>query len=146
MDKKRMAKMMIIAEKALIESSIYDKETGNITDSYNGLTAGFGVTVAMNGLLPAIVMYYQDSNASRKTDRRQILDIIGKMISLDGYKPQGLVQINDATSLLWAAIADKDGKTLKREVITLKREVIDCAVALKQIIRTHNLVKNEESK
>lgn len=140
MDKKRMSKMMIIAEKALIESSIYDKETGNITDSYNGLTAGFGVTVAMNGLLPAIVMYYQDSNASRKTDRRQILDIIGKMISLDGYKPQGLVQINDATSLLQAAIADKDGKT------TLKREVIDCAVALKQIIRTHNLVKDEESK
>lgn len=140
MDKKRMSKMMVIAERALTESCIYDKETGNITDSYNGLTAGLGVTVAMNGLLPAIVMYYQDSNASRKTDRRQILDIIGKMISLDGYKPQGLVQINDATSLLQAAIADKDGKT------TLKREVIDCAVALKQIIRTHNLVKDEESK
>lgn len=144
MDKKRMSKMMVIAERALTESCIYDKKTGNITDSYNGLTAGFGVTVAMNGLLPAIVMYYQDSNASRKTDRRQILDIIGKMISLDGYKPQDLIQINDAMSLLQAAmlqaaIDDKDGKTLKREVI-------DCAVALKQIIRTHNLVQNEESK
>ena len=128
-----MSKMMVIAERALTESCIYDKKTGNIADSYNGLTAGFGVTVAMNGLLPAIVMYYQDSNASRKTDRRQILDIIGKMISLDGDKPQGLPQINDATSLLRAAIASTDGKTLKREVI-------DCAVALKQIIRTHNLV------
>lgn len=131
MDKKRMAKMMVVAERALTESPIY--ENGNIQDSYNGLTAGFGVTVAMNGLLPAIVMYYQDSNASRKTDRGKILDIIGKMISLDGDKPQGLPQINDATSLLRAAIASTDGKTLKREVI-------DCAVALKQIIRTHNLV------
>lgn len=131
MDKKRMAKMMVIAERALTESPIY--ENGSIKDSYNGLTAGFGVTVAMNGLLPAIVMYYQDSSASRKTDRGKILDIIGKMISLDGDKPQGLPQINDAASLLRAAIASSDGKILKREVI-------DCAVALKQIIRTHNLV------
>lgn len=138
MNKKRISELMVLANKALHGSKILN-EDNTINDSYNGHTAGLGVTVAMNGLLPALVIYYQQNDEKRTTDRRQILEVIGKMINEDNFFKKN-VKLNEKTeiikgadSLIKAAINNPDNKKLKLEVI-------DCATALKQIIRTYKLV------
>lgn len=133
MNKKRTAKMMQLADSVLEKSGILKRsqEGSFIEDSYNGQTAGFGVTVAMNGLLPALVIYYQQASESREINRKNILEAIAQMIHLDSDFNDGQ-NITNADTLLAAAIASPASKTLKKEVL-------DCAIALKQIIRTYKL-------
>lgn len=139
MNKKRISKLMILANEALKGSCILNNDN-SINASYNGHTAGLGVAIAMNGLLPALVIYYQQNDEkSTTTDRRQILEVIGKMINNDSFFKNNVEldgkaeMINGADSLINAAIQNPDNKMLKLEVI-------DCATALKQIIRTYKLV------
>lgn len=139
MNKKRMAKMMQLADSVLIVSGILKQNRNGffIEDSYNGQTSGFGVTVAMNGLLPALVIYYQQASESREINRKNILEAIARMIHQD-EEFSGHAQISNADSLLAAAIASPTSKSLRKEVL-------DCVVALKQIIRTYKLEGHEES-
>lgn len=132
MNKKRAAQLMQLANDKLKESRLLKKDSeGNyIEDAYNGQTAGFSVTIAMNGLLPALVIYYQQASESRESNRRDILEVIGQMIGAD--KAFNRPDIKNADSLLKAAIAAPTDKALKQEVT-------DCAIALKQIIRTFRL-------
>lgn len=140
MNKKRMTDLMLKANKILESSGILQKDDHNqwyIEESYNGQTSSFGVTVAMSGLLPALVIFYQETSDNRKIDRKKILEAIAKMIDMD--KPQW--QINDARSLLEKALGcGVNNENLKKEIaIGLKKEVLECATALKQIIRTYEL-------
>lgn len=125
--------MIQLADSVLVESRIL--KTGQngpfIEDSYNGQTAGFGITVAMNGLLPALVIYYQQASESCEINRKNILEAIARMIHQDD-EFANRENIHNAETLLAAAIASPASKTLKREVL-------DCAIALKQIIRTYKL-------
>lgn len=132
MNKKRTAQLMQLADNKLKSSNLLRKDQYGtfIEDAYNGQTAGFSVTIAMNGLLPALVIYYQQASESREINRKNILEVIGQMIEADSaFNRPG---IKDADSLLKAAIARPTDKALKQEVI-------DCAIALKQIIRTYRL-------
>lgn len=132
MNKKRAAQLMQLANDKLKKSRLLkkDAEGDYIEDTYNGQTAGFSVTIAMNGLLPALVIYYQQTSESRESNRRDILEVIGQMIGAD--KAFNRPNIKNADSLLKAAIAAPADKALKQEVT-------DCAIALKQIIRTFRL-------
>lgn len=136
MNKKRLTTLMQLADGVLRPSGIL-KANGKIEDSYNGQTSGFSVTVAMSGLLPALVIYYQQASESRNINRKNILEAIGLMISLD-HDFTEIQDIKDAESLLKAAIETRDNAKSKK----LKQEVIDCAIALKQIIRTYELIKS----
>ena len=91
----------------------------------------------MSGLLPALVIYYQQASESRNINRKNILEAIGLMISQD-HDFTEIQDIKDAESLLRAAIKTRDNAKSKK----LKQEVIDCAIALKQIIRTYELIKS----
>ncbi len=136
MNKKRLTILMQLADGVLRPSGIL-KANGRIEDSYNGQTSGFSVTVAMSGLLPALVIYYQQASESRNINRKNILEAIGLMISQD-HDFTEIQDIKDAESLLRAAIKTRDNAKSKK----LKQEVIDCAIALKQIIRTYELIKS----
>ena len=136
MNKKRLTTLMQLADGVLQPSGIL-KANGRIEDSYNGQTSGFSVTVAMSGLLPALVIYYQQASESRNINRKNILEAIGLMISQD-HDFTEIQDIKDAESLLRAAIKTRDNAKSKK----LKQEVIDCAIALKQIIRTYELIKS----
>lgn len=139
MNKKRIAKMMLLANSVLSESGIL-KEGQNglfIEESYNGQTAGFGITVAMSGLLPALVIYYQQASDTREINRKNILEAIARMIHQD-EEFENHNRISNADSLLAAAIASPTSKSLRKEVL-------DCAIALKQVIRTYKLRSHEES-
>lgn len=140
MNKKRMADLMLKANKILESSGILQRDDQNqlyIEESYNGQTSSFGVTIAMSGLLPALVIFYQETSDNRKIDRKNILEAIAKMIDKD--KPRW--QINNARSLLEKALGSGvNNENLKKEIDAgLKKEVLECTTALKQIIRTYEL-------
>ena len=140
MNKKRMTDLMLKANEILESSGILQKDDHNqwyIEESYNGQTSSFGVTVAMSGLIPALVIFYQETSDNRKIDRKKILEAIGEMIKSD--KPEW--QIHDAKSLLEKALRRGiNNEALKKAIaVGLKKEVLECATALKQIIRTYEL-------
>lgn len=135
-----MADLMLKANKILESSGILQRDDQNqlyIEESYNGQTSSFGVTIAMSGLLPALVIFYQETSDNRKIDRKNILEAIAKMIDKD--KPRW--QINNARSLLEKALGSGvNNENLKKEIDAgLKKEVLECTTALKQIIRTYEL-------
>lgn len=135
-----MTDLMLKANKILESSGILQRDDQNqlyIEESYNGQTSSFGVTIAMSGLLPALVIFYQETSDNRKIDRKNILEAIAKMIDKD--KPRW--QINNARSLLEKALGSGvNNENLKKEIDAgLKKEVLECTTALKQIIRTYEL-------
>lgn len=140
--KSRVATLMRLANAALTTAGILQGDT--INESYNGQTSGFSVTVSMSGLIPALVIYYQKASDTRTVDRRKILEAIGNMMHNDEEfhrKNQNtFTAINGAETLLRTAV----GLEQKKQKI-LAAEVVECAVALKQMIRTYNLKKDEES-
>jgi hypothetical protein len=143
MDKKRMTQLIKLADEVLVSSGIKQQNSNDIKDSYNGQTAAFGIMVLMSGLVPALVIYYQDANENREINRRAILKAVGQMIGRDPKATAMIADrpmnqtIRDADTLLKAAIRCADDKTQLKQ---LSREVVECATALKQIIRTYNLV------
>lgn len=156
-DKKRINNLIKWADEALREQNANEEAgvskilNGNdIVDSYNGSVAALGVSVAMGGLRPAMAIYYQDKTERKqkqkgsdkgdtpKANRRSVLDVVARIITKDTDNTQW----NFAKDKLYA-------KNLFRYVIeqddaNLKQEVIDCSIALKQVVRTYNLVKTEK--
>ena len=128
MNKKRNEELMQKAEDALHNSlvKIVKPNGTDIKDSYNGQTAALGVTIAMSGLRPALAIYQKETDGCK---RLEILNAIAVMLNIN---------------------QDKPGETLFRTVLTCndselkqyKTKIIECTIALKQVIRTYNLVKS----
>lgn len=133
MNKKRNNELIRLAEERLRTSNLLNEYS--IADTYDGKTAALSVSVAMLGLLPTLAVYYQDydSNNPDAPCRRNVLNVVASMISTT---PERSNTFADAEALLEYAINLNNNEDL----IRLKKEVIDCAVALKQIVRTYNQV------
>lgn len=128
MDKQRYESLIQEAEQALQDSSIL--QSGNkIFKSYNGQVAALGVSIVMSGLLPTLAIYYQDykANDNKNAYRRNVLDVIAKMLG----------NFDNGTALLQRALAN-DVNSM--EFTNLKTDIINASVALKQVIRTYNLI------
>ncbi len=110
------------------ENSIFIERGVSISASYNGQIAALGVTIALTGLLPALAMYYQSSGEDTKCDKKKILDIIAGMLKYESGKQ------------LFEEALKRLGKDLQR----LKKDVIACSIALKQVVRTYKLEKEED--
>lgn len=142
MDKKKNNKLLSIADSKLRASSIFNE--GNIKDSYNSSIAAFSVSIAMSGLRPTLAIYYH------KEDRKNILEIIAQMLLdeqniyytflSDVCNKNTTIVVNNAETLLRYAFYCND-----EEMKKLQKETIDCAIALKQVVRTYNLKKDEEN-
>ena len=143
MNKTRNNELVKLADEALNNTNriLFKEPTGNgidIFDAYNGQIAALSVTIAMSGLRPALAIYYQD--AKTKVKRRNILTIIAKMIQTDIHRDLENANDNnfrDERSLFQYALATTDNGLKK-----LTKEVEECAIALKQVVRTYNLVKS----
>lgn len=141
MNQKRNDELMRIADRILCngEQTILDRSTGSIKDSYNGHIAAFSVSIAMCGLCSTLAIYYKDSNNDvRTTDRKPVMEIIARMIREDILLKAIFPTITNAETLMRTAINTSDQVIFKR----LKDSVIDCSIALKQVVRTYNLVKS----
>lgn len=122
-----------IAEQVLQSNEtglLKDNKTKASNDSYNGKIAGFGVSVAMSGLLPTLAIYYSERD-SRNVCLRNILDVLAKMIHADKNEYS---TIRDARTLLQYAINNKHSEVLKKQ---LKKDLLDSSIALKQVFRTY---------
>lgn len=138
MNKTRNNQLIKLADEALRSTRALFKanDTVDIDESYNGHIAALGVSIAMSGLRPALAIYYQDSKT--KVKRRAVLTVIAKMIQSDSNRDlEGSTDtnFNDAQSLFDYALSISEDR-LK----DLSREVEDCSIALKQVVRTYNLV------
>ena len=126
MNKKQNEELMQKAEDAL--QSSYVKILRNdktIKDSYNGQTAALGVTIAMSGLRPALAIYQKETE---ECDKLQILNAIAFMLGINQER---------AGEALFRNVIECDSNQLN----DYKRKIIDCSIALKQVIRTYKLVK-----
>lgn len=131
MNKIRNEKLMKWADEAMHEiSGILNIRRGEIADSYNGQVAALGVIIAMSGLRPALAIYYQD-NEDNRPHRRAVLEVIARMITKD---QDNSFSFENAEKMFRFTLAND------MELKKLSREIIDCAIALKQVIRTYNLV------
>lgn len=141
MDKKRNNELILIADQALRECPNSFLRNGKINESYNGQISSFGVAIAMSGLLPALTIFYVESD-TRAVDRRLILHVVSAMIAKDKKaKDAGIIGITDAYSLLRFAIDNEADSALFK---TLQRIIVECSIALKQVVRTY-IEKNEKS-
>lgn len=105
----------------------------SIKESYNGQIAAFGVSIAMSGILPTLAIYYKEKS-STDVNRRDILEVLARMIQTDIEIV--LPTIDTAVSLFKFAMECGDA-----ERTNLTKELIECAIALKQVVRTYKLVK-----
>ena len=142
MNKKRNEELLKLADVKLKASNLLLEDKESIDKSYDGDTAALSVSVAMSGLLPTVVIYYQDFD-NRNPDapcRRNVLNVVATMITV----PNTDECFADAKALLSFILNGRTG--LEEEVYLkalkqLEGEVIDCAIALKQVVRTYNLVE-----
>ena len=125
-----------------------DKGRTTIYDSYNGQVAALGVSILMIGLKPTLAIYYQDAPKKEKGKayRRALLEVIVRMLWLkenkDVYKSaESLVRY-----ILDVAKNPSDGekKISKQEEKKLTTDILNCSIALKQVIRTYKLEKDGE--
>ncbi len=119
-----------------------------IYDSYNGQVAALGVSILMIGLKPTLAIYYQDAPKSgeNKAARRCLLEVIVRMLRLKEDK-----KVYESTESLVRYILDvpknpSDGekKLSEQEEKSLKTDILNCSIALKQVIRTYKLEKDGE--
>ncbi len=140
MNKETNKKLIGIAEQILSTRGcpLFKKQDPTtIHESYNGYTAALGVSILMIGLRPTAAVYYQDTTKDdeNKANRRAVLQVIAKMLDADGYttpfvKEDGSKKVNDEQLVRYILSNDNS---------LLKNKMLDCAVALKQVIRTYNL-------
>lgn len=150
MKKSRIEKLIPIANEVLTEQYTREQRGGRereeknsilqkkgerqfyIKSNYDGKVSGFGIAVALSGLRPALAMYF---NESSEVKTRPILEAIAKIIVEDGE--YGCLPENEATAegLLRHALSVQGG-----ELDRMKKYVLEASIALKQIVRTYELV------
>ena len=122
--------MLKLADEKLKNSIMLDGN--NIAETYDGKTAALSVSVAMSGLRPTLAIYFQDYDEKHPEApcRRNVLNVVATMIK----NPQEERYFPNAEALFRYAV----GQNV--DIAYLKQEVVDCAIALKQVVRTYNLV------
>lgn len=140
--KARNEKLMQFAQDALTANKDiwYDEKRTSILDAYNGQIAALGVSVAMSGVRPTLAIYYQDkpnAGTRRKANRRTVLNLIAYMLTKEAELENMNVNIGNAEALFRYVVGEN------ANLAWLRKEVIDCSIALKQVVRTYNLVSNE---
>lgn len=132
MNKETNAKLMGIAENVLNTPNCQlFKSEDTIYESYNGQVASLGVSILTIGLKPTISVFYQDApnheEQNNEAYRKYILEVIAKMLTL--YRTN--YNFNDAKELCRVIIQDAND--------SMKTDVINCSIALKEVIRTYKL-------
>lgn len=139
-----MNRLIKWADEALLEQEANENagvskvlHGNDIAEAYNGSVAALGVSIAMGEIRPALAIYYQEKSergARPKANRRSVLDVIARMITKDTYHPQLNFSEGDRFAYNLFRYVIEHGDAL------IKQEVIDCSIALKQVVRTYNLV------
>lgn len=140
MNKELNKKLMEHAEAVLQSDScpLY-KENGVIHESYNGQVSALGVSTLMIGLKATLAVYFQDEPSKEdrkktfmsKAYRRCLLEVIVKMLN----RKNGTTYA-DAKEFVRAVMPSNNTPQQEEQ---WKSDVVNCSVALKQVIRTYKL-------
>jgi hypothetical protein len=130
MNKKKNDRLVKKAGEALQHPRVHilKEDRVSIKDSFSGQTSAFSVTIAMAGLRPALAIYQKETEGC---NRLEIVNAIAVMLNIpftENEKP--------GEKLFRMVLTCNDDTELK----VYKRNIIDCAIALKQVIRTYKLV------
>ena len=132
--KKRNDQLISLAFRAMNEVDIFT-EGNSINSSYNGQIAAFCVSLAMSGLKPTIA-FYSNTSSSASVDRSKIISIIGWMVSNDPAfvveQGENFIELDEIKSTIFNASDER--------LPALRKEILDCSIALKQVVRTYNLI------
>ena len=146
MNKKENKEWMERAESVLQDEKwecplFKDKGKTTIYDSYNGQVAALGVSILMIGLEPTLAIYYQDAPKKEKGKayRRALLEVIARMLKYESAESLVRYILDVAKNP-----SDEKKKISKQEEKKLKTDILNCSIALKQVIRTYKLEKDEE--
>lgn len=123
MNKKLNRELMGYAEEFLQDKNcpLYkNKEKGIINESYNGQISALGVSTLMIGLKATLAVYYQDEV------RKKLLEVI-------------VMMMNKKNNTTFADSEEFVREVMKKDETEWKSDVINCSVALKQVIRTYKL-------
>ena len=131
MKKARNEYLIPLAEKALRANSVI--LNGNaILSAYNPKITSLGISIGMSGLQPSLAIFKNNENRS-EVDTIAILDVIAKILHYDQECPyRNRIEDNDS---LWKVAIHSD-----TDVRLLKRYVKEAAIALKQVVRTYELI------
>lgn len=137
--KKRNDQLISLAFRAMNEADIFT-EGNSINSSYNRQIAAFCVSIAMGGLKPTIAFYSNTSSSASvdrlKIIRLKIISIIGSMVSNDpAFKVkegENFIGLDAIKSTIFNAGDER--------LPALRKEILDCSIALKQVVRTYNLI------
>jgi CRISPR type III-B/RAMP module-associated protein Cmr5 len=151
MNKKRNKDLLYLADRVLNEKEFIPMNDNSILDSYNGQVASLSVSIAINGLLPTLAIFYQDKPETdiNKAYRRNVLNLVAKMVTMDNeYWNFSRDNLYAKNLLSYVITLDKQCSeestrgidTSKKQLNNLKIEIIECAIALKQVVRTYKLV------
>ena len=122
MNKRQYEEWVIKADEALQRSALFkDVAHQKIYKSYNGYVAALGVSVLMIGLVPTLSIYYQDNE---DVCRKNVLEVIADML-----------RIGTSRQLMENAL-----NSSANERQELQKKVIESSIALKQVVRTYELV------
>lgn len=128
-----------------------------IYDSYNGQVSALGVSILMIGLCPTLAVYMQDAPAAaavNKAYRIYLLEVIARMLEkykANEYKTIIDLEDSDETWSKYNVIRCKKAYNLTRYIFQLSRngdseeekkvktDILNCSVALKEVIRTYTL-------
>lgn len=141
MTKDENKKLMELAEQVLRDKDwacplFKDVNRTTIHESYNGQISALGVSILMIGLKPTIAVYYQDApkkpgNEKTEAFRKCLLEVIARMLKIYKKDTDRNVRYANAESLTRHILGQTDD--------SLKNDILNCSVALKQIIRTYKL-------
>jgi CRISPR/Cas system CMR-associated protein Cmr5 small subunit len=129
MYKKKNDRLIKKAEEALQHPKVHilNGDKVSIKDSFSGQTSAFGVTIAMAGLRPALAIYQKETEGC---NRLEIVNAIAVMLDNSFAKEE------EPGKKLFKKVLECDDTKLKE----YKRNIIDCSIALKQVIRTYKLI------
>ena len=132
MNKKLNRELMGYAEDILQSDDcpLYkDKKEKIIHESYDGQSSALGVSTLMIGLRATLAVYFQDKpKETKKAYRRNLLEVIVRMMN----KKNGTTYA-DSEVFVREVMKKENDETI------WKSDVINCSVALKQVIRTYKL-------
>lgn len=146
MNKKENKEWMERAESVLQDTEwvcplFKDEGKTTIYDSYNGQVAALGVSILMIGLKPTLAIYYQDAPKKEKGKayRRALLEVIARMLKYESAESLVRYLLKGKEEL-----SDEEKEKLEQEEKKLKTDILNCSIALKQVIRTYKLEKDGE--
>ncbi|NLL27540.1 MAG: hypothetical protein GX259_01985 [Bacteroidales bacterium] len=130
MKKSEFNELIKLADEKLRKSNML--RNGSIAETYDGKTAALSVSVAMSDILPTLAIYFQDFDAKHPNNpcRRNVLDVVATMID----KPNEDTKFSNAEELMRYSVSNN------ADLKHIKRQVTDCAIALKHVVRTYKLV------